>query len=212
MILAEKLDPRLDAHVRRRFDTGALVQDWADVVGSQNVTVVCVDKAAPTLIFDAFRALLGLPELARDESAPLNRSMTLVETELARRVVTELDGFEIPRQDRNRYLLRAGFRRVQEQRIPPTSETHIGLPAWAAKGAVELGAAQAKMIAASGVRVVGDLGTLSASVPSIPGDNPDVSNVPMDLAVDAIVGTVLRALGKDPLTGGELSSDSEAAR
>ncbi len=203
VVLAGKPDPLLHAHVQRRFDTANLIADWAQAVGADNVTVACVDKREPTLIFDLFNAMLGLPQglLVRDPETPLNRSMSYVETELARQVILATEGFGFTREERNTFLLRAGFRRVQEVRVPPADEAPIRLTKAAVARAAEIAAEQAQQVKASGVRVVGDLDAFTARADHLVGTNPTVESVPTDLAVDMVIGGVLRALERNPLTG-----------
>jgi hypothetical protein len=77
----------------------------------------------------------------------------------------------------------------------------LQMPAWAVKRAAELGAGYADVIAASGVRVVGDLSTLGEEVPVRKDDVTFLDSVPMDLAAEAMAGMYSAAAWRGPFFG-----------
>jgi hypothetical protein len=96
-------------------------------------------------------------------------------------------------------LMRYGaIRRLVEARASTVGEARIELPAWVAEVAVEEGRKLAAATVESGARVVGSLDSLTA-VPA--GDGADrapssVESVPLQAAVEAIVGVIGGATGR----------------
>jgi len=187
-------DPESDLRsFRDRIDQGRVVTRWAEAFGPENVTVVVVDKSTPELLFDAFESMLGLePGLLRTaklDGKASNRGMSLEEAELLRvlnlRLRKQLTWLEYCT-----WLRDAASTAVLRWRRPGDHDTKLVLPTWAAEKAQSRAAAHVEQIAASGVRVVGDLGLLRTEVRS--ADDPPLRSdvVPLDAAVEAILGVI----------------------
>lgn len=86
----EKFCARLfepDSLFWRRHGFAALTRRWADVVGTENLTVVVVDETNPRWLLDVFERMLSL----RENTLPLppgrpNRSLSLAEAETLRKI------------------------------------------------------------------------------------------------------------------------------
>lgn len=178
---------------RDRIDQGRVVTRWAKAFGPENVTVVVVDKSAPQLLFDAFESMLGLePGLlstAKLDGKASNRGMSLEEAELLRRLnlrlrkhLTWLEYCKWLRDSASTGVLR--YRRTGDH------DTKLVLPTWAAEVAQDRAKTHVEQIVSSGVRVVGDLGHLRAEVRSTEDPPMGAEVVPMDAAVEAILGVV----------------------
>jgi hypothetical protein len=88
----------------------------------------------------------------------------------------------------------------------------LALPAWAAKRAAELGASYAETIESTGVRVVGDLATLGEEVPARDDDGTPPTQVPMDLAAEAMAGMYSAAAWRGPFFGETDRAGEEAEK
>jgi hypothetical protein len=173
-----------DAHVRR----------WGALVGMEHVTVLVVDDRDRDFLPAAFERLLALrPGTLAGPIGQVrtNRSLTAAETELVRRWHLECAAEGLDRQQVRRLTWRACDRlRATDPR--PTSP-RLALPGWAIEQANARAAEAAAGIAASGARVVGDLGRLSAAT-ARPGAITEPSgSLEMRLAADFAVGLALHS-------------------
>lgn len=180
---------------KARHDQGEVVTRWANAFGPENVTVVVVDKATPDLLFDAFEAMLGLdPGLL--STAPLdgkssNRGMSVEESELLRVLNLTLRD-ELTWLEYCTWLRDAASTALLRHRAPGDHDTRLVLPTWAADAAQAHSERFVKQIAASGVRVVGDLDRLAVPVPSVDDPAMGADVVPIDAAAEALLGVIRR--------------------
>ena len=178
----------------RRHDHGAVLTRWSDAVGPENVTVMIVDEVDRSAQFRTFAQLLGVePEvLVSRMDLTSNRSMTAPEAELLmmlnKRVKAEMTWDEYVK-----FVRRGVALGMVEGRTPGADEPRLHTPDWALDAAQVQGAKAADTIRALGVRVLGDVDSLAARLPSSPGVAIDDRNaVPVDAAVQAIM-TVIAA-------------------
>lgn len=169
-----------------------LVRRWADVVGIDRVTVVVVDERDHGMVLRSFEQLLGLHDgtLAQvgDRS---NRSLTLPEAEAVR-------AFNIAGKDEkisralHAKVMRYGAAGYMKQRPPRSDEPRVETPQWALDAAGVVAREMVAAIGASGVRVVGDLESLTAvPVSTLAGDRlPDVP-IPADVAASMAMGVLM---------------------
>lgn len=205
-------EQRMRPQFRRSQSQGALVDRWAKTVGPKNVTAIVVDRERPNLVFDAFESMLGLPH-GMLSSAPLdglgtNRSMSLPEAELVlevNRAVRE-EGVDWKRYSK---LVRNGaIAGLLENRQPAADEQRVALPEWAADEARKRGRKYARRIAASGVRIVGDLTSLHA--PVNPGEQAEPEpGTYLDVATRALMGMLAAT---DPAAAAKPSSATTSGR
>ena len=176
---------------RHRHDE--VVTRWAKLLGSDRVTVVVVDESDRESIYRDFESLTGLPNgtLLKNRSTPLNRSLSLAEAELLRRVNTAVGGGKgwKPYSDEVHDGLIKG---MVEGRVPDASEAKLQTPQWALDRAAEFASSYVTAIRASGVNVLGDLNLLSAHLTG-PEHIADAEGV--DLPIDAAVAAILGVLG-----------------
>jgi hypothetical protein len=151
----------VSAAMRRYLDQGGLVQRWARVAGPDRVTVILADRQDKRLLADTFEALVGLPPgtlALADAGASANRSMTATEAEAIRRLNSRLArGTASAWRARLDAVRTDLIDRALARRRPRQEEPPLQLPGWAARLAAQDGRRYAERIAASGVRVVGDL-------------------------------------------------------
>ncbi|SKC36110.1 hypothetical protein [Krasilnikoviella flava] len=178
---------------RDRIDQGRVVTRWAEAFGPQNVTVVVVDKSTPELLFDAFESMLGLePGLlstAKLDGKASNRGMSLEEAELLRLLNHKLRK-QLAWLEYCKWLRDSASTSVLRYRRTGDHDTKLVLPTWAAQVAQERAATHVEQIVASGVRVVGDLEHLRAEVRSAEDPPMRSAVVPIDAAVEAILGVI----------------------
>jgi len=200
-VLAEQPRSRAAANFYRRNDQAAIVRRWAEVVGPERVIVVVADKARPTQLTDAFEDLLGLPrgmlDLAEEGGHASNRALSWPEAELLRRLNATVRKPRLTWYDYDLLVRGGGITRLLENRRPAPTEPAVRLPGWAAARATQRARAYADGIAASGCRVIGDLDSLAAPVPSAGvGLSRPPRKVPVEAAAELAAGLVSAALGR----------------
>ena len=211
-VLADQ-PPRAVAGFYRRNDQAAIVRRWADVVGADRVVVVVADKTQPGLLTDGFEDLLGLSRgllQADRDGFSSNRALSWPEAELLRRLNRSVGRSQLDWPAYDTLVRNGGVARLLERRQPRKSETPVALPAWAAGQATEVAARYADEIAAAGVRVVGDLDTLTEPVRSVSSRLHAAPAVPLDAAVQLSAGLVLAAVGR-PQVGRDDAPDGGLA-
>lgn len=175
---------------------GFLVERWASVVGAGNVTVIVPDDSDRLMLMRVFEQLVGLPPGLLTPGERTNPSLGFGDIELVRHLNREFLQRGWP-FERHRRLVRKGMTRYLQAVDRPTLDgQRIRTPPWAVECATEIGARQAQKIAATGVRVVGDLDVLGA----LPDGYENVAE-PLPLvhprtAAHAVIGTILAAVEK----------------
>jgi len=178
----------------RRTDLSGVVDKWGGIVGLENVTVVVLDRAEPDRLTDTFedlldlpRSLLGAVDLSGDHA---NRSFVASEIELLRELNLALRGSTKLSWSQFRELYRGGgiFRLLARE--PGTDEATIATPQWAVDEMTARARAHVERLAASGVRVVGDLEALARPVRGVPQTPPAPTQVPL-LAARALALGIL---------------------
>lgn len=188
---------------RKYLEFSDKIQRWVDVLGPERVIIVVVDKAKPDQLYRSFEQLLELPEGMLDVPAEQragmrsNRGMSATEVELARRISVAAAEFGLSGADYRRLLHRGAFVRIQYQRDAAPDEGRLQLSPWAAERLRAAAAANISAIESMGVRVIGDLQSLIEE-PRI-GEEPEITSVPIDAAVQAVLGAVAVATGADPV-------------
>lgn len=192
--LHETLDPEpqsTESGFWRRHRHDQLVARWAAPIGASNLTVVVVDDREPELIMRAFERLTGLREgTLTPNRNPINRSLTLAETEIVRAYYSlmEEQGFN-PRVYRKGVSIRPALF-LKEQRRPGPEEERIQLPAWAVDRTREISRRIVDGIKESGVRVIGDVESLTHAQAAVTGTQV---HIPAELAAHLAVGMLAKA-------------------
>ena len=194
----------------RRHRHDELVRRWSRHVGSGHVTVIVVDESDRDALLRLFEQLVGLREhtLAAPDDVE-NRSMTLPEIELIRafNVVGKQAGVKKAVLNQAMHF---GAAQYMRRRQPSADEPRIHTPAWALDRAAEISAEIAAGIAASGVRVIGELEQLTARRQDA-NDEEAIGEVSVspEIAAWAAMG-MLKVVGEwdgpDPVTPAEAPS------
>jgi len=172
---------------RHRHDE--LVARWSQIVGPANVTVIALDETDRAMLFRVFEDLLGLERgtLERDPELA-NRSLSLAEIEVIRAFNAAFRAAELPTSLYDR-ILHTGAAALLVRRVPEASEGSLELPAWASAPIRRISEEMVDSIGRSGVRVVGDLRSLTW-VPVGAVDPPDMEVTP-DVAATAMMGVLV---------------------
>lgn len=194
------LDDPGRAVVWRRFDTVAMVERWARVVGPERVAAVVLDEGDPAGLLRDFEALLGLPGGVLVAPPVSNRSMTAAEIEMVRRVYAGL-GDEIPESSRQRWLRRGGIVAMVESYRPDPTEPRIVTPAWAVQRARALQAELNERLPATGAMVIGEPARLVGTEPVSDAEPVEPQQVPLDPVAHLVTGVLLAA--QEDLAGAE---------
>lgn len=198
---------------RHRHDR--LVAAWAEVAGVDNLTVIVVDESDKRMVLAAFEELLALtPGTLAAHQRGANRSLTLPEQELLRAFNAEFLREGWSARDYTK-LVRFGAIRHLQRRRPAAGEPGLLTPPWAVDQVVGIGSRMAANIAASGVRVVGDLDLLGdPSVATNVGENPAQVEVPAEIVARLAAGLIAEFawLSLDPAQGRVVGELEERAR
>ncbi|MGI9085688.1 MAG: hypothetical protein ACR2FE_10440 [Aeromicrobium sp.] len=214
-VIADPPDRNVTKGFHDRNDQAGVVQRWAAAAGADRVTVVVLDKKHPELLFDTFEQLLDLPSgtLAAQELGGFatNRGLTVPEAELFLALNAIIRPHGVVWDDFQRMVRNGAARRVMDTRH--SDEERPQLPPWAVKRAAEIGAGYAEAIAATGVRIVGDLSQLAEEVPARPHDDPPPTHIPVELAAEAMAGMLSAATFRGATFGekDEQSAEREVA-
>jgi hypothetical protein len=204
-VLADPPDESVTPTFHRRSNQGGVVRRWAAAAGPERVTAVIVDKAHPTLLTDAFETLLALPDGFLVDSSlgglQTNRSLSAQESELVRRINMVVRHQGLDWAEYNALFRMGGLGRLMQARNPGPDEDALVLPAWAAERAGELGRRYAEEIAATGVRVIGDLAVLAQPVDGVQDLPPAPQTVDLDVAVELAAGLLSAGTGRGPFFG-----------
>jgi hypothetical protein len=190
----------------QRHDHGRLIRRWSSVVGAESVVVIIADPHSPGFVLDAFESVLGLPSATLPgDAGAVNRSLRAAEIEFVRAVNHEAHR-SVPWEVFNALLRDGANLALVEGRVPSPVERSIGLPAWAGDSAAAYGQESISEIRGCGVRVIGDLDTLSSSGPAsgVEVALPDsVDSEVVRVYAAGLVEAVHRSLARRP----ELSVD-----
>ncbi len=177
----------------RRHRHDRLVERWIRAVGADRVTVVVVDDRDRDGLLRTFEALLGLPEkLLQPVPDAANRSLTLAETEMLRKLNMEFRGNGLPDELYSKLIRNGAVMHMKNTCSPTAGDVKISTPDWAVEAASRIGAEMAERVAATGVRVIGDPALLSAA-PERPEPATGEARIAPEVAAHALYGALAAA-------------------
>ncbi|MDN5851781.1 MAG: hypothetical protein L0K86_02835 [Actinomycetia bacterium] len=163
---------------------------WTSAAGTDNVTLIVADESDHDLLPRLFERLLGLPErFLQPDAEPANRSMSLNEIEMMRRL--HAHGKEAGWSDALfRHVLRFGV--VDDLMTMPRNpgDRRIELPMWAAKRAAEINAERVETVRSLGARVIGDPEQLHSPPSDGATTDPTDLRVSIDVAARATAAAI----------------------
>jgi hypothetical protein len=175
----------------RRHRHDRLVERWTRAVGPERMTVVVVDDSDRDGLLRTFEALLGLPaNLLRPVPDAANRSLTLAETEMLRKLNVEFRGNGLPDELYSKLVRNGAVMHMKNACSPTPQDVKITTPQWAIEAAGAIGAEMAGTIAATGVRVVGDTALLSAVPETVEKKVSGVPRIAPEVAAQALYGAL----------------------
>lgn len=152
-----------------------------------------VDDSDRDGLLRTFETLLGLPaHLLRPVPDAANRSLTLAETEMLRKLNVEFRGNGLPDELYSKLVRNGAVMHMKNACSPTPQDVKITTPQWAVEAAGAIGAEMAETIAATGVRVVGDTALLSA-VPEAVGKASGAPRIAPEVAAQALYGALAAA-------------------
>lgn len=168
----------------RNFHDQAIAK-WVEVFGVENVTVIVVDETKPDFLYDAFTSYLDLPAgLLTKQDSGANRSLTSEEAFMLLQINKQFPKDRLW-DDYSIFVRQTAIRALTDKEADPTG-TKLQTPQWAIDKATALTTSAVQHIAASGVRVIGDLDSLKdATVPT--GENSEPTMIPIQTMVDALL-------------------------
>lgn len=181
----------------KRHDHGDVVRRWAAAAGAENMTVLVLEDVPREFVFESFAQLLDIPTdvLTSRMDLTSNRSMTAAEAEVLVRLNKKVKK-TMQWGDYVRLVRRGVALGMVEGREPDAGEPKLFTPQWALDAAQVAGQKSATMIAESGVKVYGNIESLSVGLSS--GEQTAaLDQLPIDAAVQALV-SVIEASREEP--------------
>lgn len=178
----------------RRFDYGALLRRWAQIVGPQRVAVIVVDSGDPLRILRDAEQVIGLSEGTLDRViSKTNRSLSYEEAMLVRRWLAELEkSLPMPAAQYHDWIRRGALWGLVDGRQPGPDEHALRTPQWALEQVNARTRGMIDAIAGSGVEVHGDLQDLIVAAPPSATDG-EVTTIPVDVAIQLLMGLATKA-------------------
>jgi len=205
-VLADPPVSSVTPSFHKRLARADNVLKWAEVVGTENVSIVVLDPTDRDLLTNTFESFLGLPHSLLSEvslhGGQLNRSFSAPEAEVVRsvnEVLTQVDGMTW--KDYRALHKFGGVERLLENRVPGPDEPGIVTPTWAVERMSEQARVRTEEIARTGVRVYGDLENLWTPISSVPEIPPAPAQVPTEVARELVLGTFSAGTGRGPSFG-----------
>ena len=193
---------------RHRHDR--LIGRWAEVVGPERMTAIVLDENDRSRVLRVFEGLTGLRPGTLEERPDLtNRSLTKPEAEAVRAFNAAFWTAGLSVRLHNR-VMHLGANERMKRREPPAEWTRIETPQWALEHADAIAREVVAGIAASGIRVVGDLGRLVAAPGSTaPAKAPVPAAVPVD---DWVPSEIAAEMALGVLFAGGLAAEGGSIR
>jgi hypothetical protein len=151
---------KLNPSFWKRNMHGEVVARWAEVFGTENVTVVIVDEQRPEFLFDSINEYLELPAgFIKPEPTGSNRSLSLEEMTL----LLEINKRFPEKRSWPEYLtfIRNGYVRELTDKVPlKPGKEKLPTPAWAIEAGNKIAVQSKLKISELGVKVYGNLESL----------------------------------------------------
>jgi hypothetical protein len=188
----------------RRHEHGVLVERWVKVVGRDRLVVIAPEPTDRSALLNGFETILGLDRgFLVPEPDRTNRSLTLGETDLLRRLNQEFKQREWSKEAYHRLMRLGVIRQLLTSQTSGQGEPRMSTPQWVVDRCAAYGAESAAKIRATGVRVIGDV-SICGLPPSNPADvRPDSDPMPWlppsaDTALEAVLGAIVGSGFVDP--------------
>jgi hypothetical protein len=171
----------------KRHRHEAVIARWAKAFGNQKIHLVVVDESEPDLLYDAFNKILKLPAgtLKEVKGSGSNRSLNYPEISLLL-AINKAFPKERAWSDYEIFIREGSIRHLTNQVQLAELGTKLLTPQWAVDESARLSSNSIVKINDLEVKIYGDLSKLnSAAIPT--GVNSEISEIPMDIAVNALL-------------------------
>ena len=171
----------------KRHRHEAVIARWAKAFGNQKIHLVVVDESEPDLLYDAFNKILKLPAgtLKEVKGSGSNRSLNYPEISLLL-AINKAFPKERAWSDYEIFIREGSIRHLTNQVQLAELGTKLLTPQWAVDESARLSSNSIAKINDLEVKIYGDLSKLnSAAIPT--GVNSEISEIPMDIAVNALL-------------------------
>lgn len=177
----------------REQDAVAVVGKWAGLVGRDAVTVVTLPREAgdPELLWHRFCEAAGLPVDAAPPAPSANESLGAASAALLRRLNPALEDLAWP--DYSRHVKFGLAKTILAGHRAAEQPLRFRVGGWSGRWVRRLAEQQQRGLAATGVRVVGDLADLAPV--GTPGIRPDT--VPVEAQLEAAVHALEQLLRRN---------------
>ena len=164
-----------------------VISRWAKAFGNQKIHLVVVDESEPDLLYDSFNKILKLPAgtLKEVKGSGSNRSLNYPEIAL---LLAINKAFPKDRawSDYEIFIREGSIRHLTNQVQLAELGTRLLTPQWAVDEAAKLSSSSIAKITDLEIKIYGDLSKLNSTEISI-GVNSEISEIPMDIAVNALL-------------------------
>ena len=147
----------------KRHMHGDVVARWAEVFGSENVSVIIVDEQKPELLFDSVNNYLELPSgFVKPQPTGSNRSLSLEEMTL----LLEINKRFPKERSWPEYLtfIRNGYVRELTDKVPvKAGKEKLPTPSWAIEAGNKIATQSKQKLQELKVKVYGDLESLDSA-------------------------------------------------
>jgi hypothetical protein len=154
---------KLNPSFWKRNMHGDVVARWAEVFGTEHVSVVIVDEQRPEFLFDSINNYLGLPAgFIKPRPTGSNRSLSLEEMTL----LLEINRRFPEKRSWPEYLtfIRNGYVRELTDKVPvKAGKDKLPTPSWAIEAGNKIATRSKLKLQELGVKVYGDLESLDSA-------------------------------------------------
>lgn len=146
----------------RLINHSKVIKNWVSIFGADNVTLLLGDTDNPELLYDFFSDILQIEQLKPIENRGLNRSLTVNESELLRRVNEVVKGkwtwFEYNK------VIRQGWLKDITNSPKITNNDRFQIPTFLHNVIIDYANRQIDVIRELNIKVFGDLNSFSSPV------------------------------------------------
>ena len=171
---------------------------WVKHFGVDKVVLIIVDERRPEFMYEKFNELLGLAPgfLAPQVDQDSNRSLTLDEITLLN-TVNKRFSKKRSWHDYETFIRNGAIKYLTNKVVPGPDAARLLTPKWAvdiARGVSTKSVAEIKNL---GIEIVGDIDSFERAEIAV-GENPEVTQIPVELAAKALLAMDLRVVEKLP--------------
>lgn len=181
-----------------RHQHATVLSRWIKFYGKDRIKLVIVDESNPNFMYETFNRELNLggPLLVQQQDKDSNRSLTLDEVALLRRV-NRIYPKKRSWHDYETFIRQGAFKYLTNKVQPGPDAARLLTPEWAVKKIEEISVDSVAKIKNLGIEIIGDIDTFErASIPTGTSVEPEL--IPVEAAAKALVAMDLRVVETFP--------------